>query len=408
MSAKQYFSIALSALLANKMRSGLTMLGVIIGVAAVVSLVSIGEGAQNAITAQIEGAGANIIVIVPSTDLQPGAGSSTNSLTLNDSLTIEDEINGVQSVSAEYRNSATVTFEDESESIPIYGTDPQQAVVRNLSTDLGRFLVDEDEEDAARVAVLGSTTADSLFGGLDPIGRDIRINGVRFEVVGVTAPTGGGSPLSDPNDRVYVPISTAYRKLFGTSGASVPDPVSGITIAVTDTDMIAQIIEETELLIRDLHNISPDDPVDFTIINQSELLSAVSEVSVILTIFLGAIASVSLLVGGIGIMNISLVSVTERTSEIGLRKAVGAKNPNILYQFLIETIVLSTTGGLLGIVVSGIIVFLINQTGFLLATLSPTAVLLGVGFSILVGVFFGIYPANRASQLQPIEALRYE
>lgn len=409
MDLRQYFEIATSALLANKLRSALTMLGVIIGVTAVVALISIGEGASSAITTQIEGAGANVIVVLPTTSLQLiGAVSNTN-LTLADAQAIADDIDNITAISPEYHNTAKVTFQDASEDVLIYGTTSDQAYVRNLNTTQGRFLTGTDNEETARVAVLGPTTADNLFGGLDPIGRDIRINGLRFEVVGVTAYSGGSSPLVDQNDRVFIPLNTAYRKVFGgTTTTSGDEIVSAISISAASSSVVNPIITDIENLLRERHDIRPDENNDFSVVSQADLLSVVTEVTSILTVFLAAIASVSLLVGGIGIMNISLVSVTERTREIGLRKAVGAKRLHILVQFLIETIVLSTTGGIIGIVLSVLLIILVNQTGLITAALRPDAALLGMSFSVLVGMFFGIYPANRAAQLHPIEALRYE
>jgi putative ABC transport system permease protein len=409
MDLRQYFEIATSALLANKLRSALTMLGVIIGVTAVVALISIGEGASAAITDQIEGAGANVIVVLPTTSLQLIGSVSNTNLTLADSDAIIDQVDHILAISPEYHNTARVTFEDASEDVLIYGTTAEQAFVRNLNTIQGRFLNDTDNEDTARVAVLGPTTAENLFGGLDPIGRDIRINGIRFEVVGVTAHSGGSTPLVDQDARVFVPLNTAYRKLFGgTTTTSGDEIVSAISISAASSDDVNGIMADITTLLYERHDIKPDESGDFSVVSQQDLLSVVSEVTNILTVFLAAIASVSLLVGGIGIMNISLVSVTERTREIGLRKAVGAKRLHILAQFLIETIALSTTGGVIGIILSVLLIVIVNQTGLITAALRPDAALLGMGFSILVGVFFGIYPANRAAQLHPIEALRYE
>ncbi len=400
--------IALDAMMANKLRSALTMLGVIIGVCAVVSLLSVGRGAEAAITEQIEGVGTNLITIIPGGQVTSVTATSGHNLTLADAEAIEAEVRHIVAVAPEFRLSAQVAFEDNGMDTLVIGEMPEYAVIRNLEPAIGRFISQDDVDGRERVAVLGSQAADELFGGLNPIGRTIRINNVRFEVIGVLAEQGAVG-MFNPNTYIYVPLSTAYRKLASGRGVTGGEYlVSTIMIRAETQEAIDDVIAQVESILRRRHRLDPDEDDDFTVISQQELLGMATSITSTMTVFLAAIAGVSLLVGGIGIMNITLVSVTERTKEIGIRKAVGAQRWHILAQFLIETVVLSATGGLIGIALSGAILAAINSTGALSADLSPEAILIGFGFSVLVGVFFGLYPANRAASLHPIEALRYE
>jgi putative ABC transport system permease protein len=405
MNLRLNLEVAFSALFANKMRSALTMLGIIIGVAAVVSLISLGEGVQNAITGEIEGAGSNVISIIPGGSFAAASGSDTFSL--EDIYAIRDNVDNLNAVAAQLTRGGRLNYEDETVNAQINSVTASMFSVVNLDLILGDVFTQADEDNAARVVVIDENAAEDLFGQLNPVGRDIRINGISFEVVGVTANQSsfGGSGTA----MVYVPITTAYRKLFGnTSPGGTQNPISAILVSASSPDTIQQATRDIRFFLRDYLRVDVGEENPFTIISQDQLLEVVGQITGILTTFLGAIAAISLLVGGIGIMNISLVSVTERTKEIGLRKAVGAKYHHIMLQFLIETMVLSTLGGIIGILLSMLLAFFVTQAGIIEATITLQSIALGVGFSMAVGIFFGLYPASRAAQLDPIEALRYE
>jgi putative ABC transport system permease protein len=304
--------------------------------------------------------------------------------------------------------SASVATGDLSYTATVVGTTPDYAIVRNLELSEGRFF-DQDEYDGkSRVVVLGSGVVEEIFPYSDPLGSTVRIGSRTYEVVGVLAEQDSGTGGS-ANEQVYLPLSTGYRTLFTSRGVVGTEyQVSSIQISAEDPDQVSLIVAEITDLLRARHALDLEDDDDFMITNQQDLLESLSEVSGTLTVLLAAIASVSLLVGGIGIMNISLVSVTERTKEIGLRKALGARRFQILQQFLIETVVLSTLGGVIGVLAGVGVALLVNNSGALNAVVAPESILLGLGFSVAVGVFFGVYPANRAASLHPIEALRYE
>jgi putative ABC transport system permease protein len=425
--------VALQGLSANKLRSSLTMLGIIIGVGAVIALLALGEGAQAAITEEIQGIGSNLIFIMPGRLEGHGPGATTtaaDTLTLADAEAIADpgnpstgsgpRVSGVLAVAPEFSNSAEVVYGSESVNATVTGTTPDYPLVRSSSPEAGEFFTEQHNTTMARVAVLGHQTAEDLFGGSDPLGRTIKItpstapsagsgqSRVHFRVIGVMEEKGGGMGGSVDN-AVFIPISTAQRKLFGgraTSGTSWK--VSSINVALVSEDYMDAATDEITLLLRQQHKIQSGDDDDFSVMSQEDILSMAEQVTGILTIFLGAIAAISLLVGGIGIMNIMLVSVTERTREIGIRKAVGAKRRDILLQFLVEAVVLSVIGGLLGILLGAGIAILVEQSGLMTTVISTESVLLATGFSVAVGLFFGIYPSMRAARLHPIEALRYE
>jgi putative ABC transport system permease protein len=396
----QNIGVAFDALRANKLRSSLTMLGVIIGVMSVVSLISIGQGAQTAVTEQIQGAGVNLLFVT--------SASGAQSLTFEDAQVIERQVSGVSAVLPQFSQNLRVRSDTGNISTSIIGVGARYAEVTNLDLQIGRFISQDDYDSRSRVAVLGTAAVEELFGGLNPLGRSIRIGSQRFEVVGVLdeQDTGFGA---DANLNIYVPLSTGYRNLFNARAAgSTDNRVSNIRISVIDISDTATVTAQVEYILRDRHRIELGEDDDFSVIDQQQLLEIAGQVTGILTVLLGAIAGVSLVVGGIGIMNISLVSVTERTKEIGLRKAIGARRSHILQQFLIETTVLSTLGGVIGVLLGVGIAMLVNSSGLLTATITLDSILLGLGFSIIVGIFFGVYPATRAASLPPIEALRYE
>ncbi len=412
MNISESLGVALGSLRANKLRSVLTMLGIIIGVAAVVALMGIGEGAQQSISGSITSNGTNLLTITPGSFTQGGVrggGGSAQTLTSEDADAIANAANcpNCQLVAPELRRQSSVVYGSQNNSYSITGTTPDYGTIRNLTIAEGDWFTTADVSAAVNVAVLGNNVATTLFQGEDPLGKTIRINRLGFRVVGVAAAK-GGTGFGSLDDGVYIPVTVAQRKLFGErQAATVGRTVSTIYVQVDDSaNMTAAQTAITDLLRTRHHATTADN--DFTVINQADLLSTLSGVLSVLTLFLGSIAGISLLVGGIGIMNIMLVSVTERTREIGIRKAVGAQQGDILRQFLIEAILLSVGGGLIGLAIGFGIANLVTLTGVITSVVTPGAALLAVGFSLAVGLFFGIYPARRAARLDPIVALRYE
>ena len=408
--------LALRALSVNKLRSALTMLGIIIGVGAVITLLSVGQGVQNLITGQLQSIGTNLLFVVPgSLDASTGRASSGLTLSLSDAEAIADPFNvpDVAAVAPEVLGNTDVGYKKTTFRLSVSGVTPAYAVVRNRPVAIGNFIAEADVNGRTRVAVIGSRIAERFFdeAGVYPIGATLQINDIPFKVIGVLEERGGtGGPGGNQDEVVMVPLTTAHERLFPRYHNSRGEPMLSVIYAqvVAEDRMDAASTEIAELL-RQRHDIRFQDEDDFTVINQRDLLSIFGQITGVLTIFLGAIAGISLLVGGIGIMNIMLVSVTERTREIGLRKAVGAKRRDILIQFLIESVVLSLIGGLLGIALGASGAIGISQLqDDLVAVVTPQSILLATGFSAAVGLFFGIYPATRASRLNPIEALRYE
>jgi len=406
--------MAFRSLNANKMRSGLTMLGIIIGTGAVIALLSVGQGAKLAITEQIQSIGSNLIFVFPG-KFRQGGGQPTNyaPLTREDAEALADPARcpHVLAVAPALERSGDVTFNGETDNVPIIGTTPDYEFVRNFRTEYGTFLNQGDESVAARVAVLGAQTAENLFGDREAAtGETIRINGVPFKVIGVLEEKGGqGFGGRSQDDLVIIPLSTAHKRLFsGRFMSARGRVVDFINVSAVSEDTIEDAIDEISWTLRDEHKILYEEDDDFTVASQKDLLGVFDQITSVLTIFLGAIAGISLLVGGIGIMNIMLVSVTERTREIGIRKAVGARRSDILWQFLIESIVLSVIGGLIGIAFGWAVSRIVNTLDSFTTYVSWQAVALAVGFSMAVGLFFGIYPASRAASLNPIDALHYE
>ena len=401
---------ALRALLANKLRSGLTMLGIVIGVGAVVALLSIGTGAQASITNRIQGIGANLITVFSGTRNQftpSGAGGgATAPLTYEQALQLKG-LPGVQAVSPEVTSREPLKNGATQENAQVVGVVPDYATVHPDQLDHGRFIQASDLTGNARNAVVGSQVVTDLFGGVDPVGKQIKINGILFQVVGVMKSQGSGGFGFSRDTTTYIPINTAFTYLARTKVGN-QNTVSTIEVSAIDSDSIPTAIAAITDKLSVLHKIQPGATADFTVQSQADILSAATQVTGVLTVFLGAIAGISLVVGGIGVMNIMLVSVTERTREIGLRKAVGARRIDILYQFLTETLVLSILGGIIGILIGAGISELVNASGTIATVVSIQSVVLAFGFSAAIGVFFGIYPANRAAGLKPIEALRYE
>jgi putative ABC transport system permease protein len=418
MDLTEQLRVALRALSVNKLRSSLTMLGIIIGVGAVITLLSVGQGVQKLITDQLQSVGTNLLFVVPGnlSDSQMQSRSSGSQMTLADANAIGDPANvpDVVAVAPQLMSSADVSYGKKTVRVSTSGVTPAYETVRNFPVTDGRFISDTDINSKARVAVIGSRIAERLFTeeGLYPLGATIKVNNVPFKVVGVLESKGGGGGMMGGNqdEVVLVPMSTAHERLFQRNHNSRGEALVSVVYAqVVSEDRMSVAADEISNLLRDRHAIAFEDEDDFSVINQRDLVAIFGQITGVLTIFLGAIAGISLLVGGIGIMNIMLVSVTERTREIGLRKAVGAKRRDILLQFLIESVVLSLIGGLLGIVIGALGAFAISKLqSDLTAIVTPQAILLATGFSAAVGLFFGIYPATRAARLNPIDALRYE
>jgi putative ABC transport system permease protein len=408
--------LAFRALAANKLRAALTMLGIIIGVGAVITLMSAGEGVSVYIEEQFQSIGTNLLFVFPGSEEEarsgpPGMRVGTAELTNGDVEALRDSIRApdVAALSPE-RFSSTVVATGKRDTIAqVLGVTPDFTRVRNWFPEVGMFIDQEDLNGRARVAVLGRTVVDELFPENPyPLEQTVKINGVPFRVIGVLEEK-GGSQMGDEDNTVLVPLTTAQTRLFPSRSRSGEYRVSMILIEAVSEDRMDAAAEQVAAILRERHGIDFRDEDDFSIISQADLVAVFGQITGVLTTFLGAIAGISLLVGGIGIMNIMLVSVTERTREIGLRKAVGAKRRDILYQFLLEATTLSLIGGVVGIGLGAagaqIISALIDDFR---AVLSPQAVVLATTFSAAVGLFFGIYPARRASLLNPIDALRYE
>jgi putative ABC transport system permease protein len=402
--------IAFRALAMNKLRSLLTMLGIVIGVASVIATVAIGSGATQRIQDQIASIGSNIIIVQPgsttSSGLRLGSGNAVT-LTEADAKDITAQCPSVALVSPTVRGAAQVVNGNNNWATTIYGVTPDYLPIRELSIAEGDVFTQQDVDAANDVAILGKTVVDNLFGGADPIGQPIRIKNVPFTVVGTLTPKGQSSQGQDQDDVILLPISTAKRKVIGIKAANA-GAVDNIIMQAQSAALMPAAQTEAEALLRQRHHLLTNDADDFTIRNLQDLFAAQEASSSIMSIMLAAVASVSLVVGGIGIMNIMLISVRERTREIGLRQALGAKMRDILTQFLVEAVTLSIAGGFVGILFGFGASALISRIAGWTTVVGPGAVLLAVLFSALVGIGFGYYPARKAAYLDPIEALRSE
>lgn len=397
-----YFSLTV-----NKVRTGLTMLGIVIGIGSVIAMVAIGQGAQGSIEARIQSIGSNLLLVMPGAQRGPGTmvssgRGSAETLTLEDSDAIAQQVTGVAAVAPEVSRRYQVTARGTNTNTEVVGTVSDYPQVRNVQIDTGTFISDQDVQSLSRVAVLGPTTRDDLFGaGADPIGQTIRINQVDFRIIGVTQ-SKGTSGFGSQDDMIFVPLSTAQMFLAG------GDYVTTISVQAQDQSSMADVQQQITNLLLQRHNISNPQLADFSVMNQADIVATASSVTDTFTILLGAIAGISLLVGGIGIMNMMLTTVTERTREIGLRKAIGAKKHDINTQFLAESVMLTLLGGVTGIVLGWLVAWGVTQFASIATQVSYTSVLLAFGVSAAIGIVFGYYPARRASNLNPIEALRYE
>lgn len=392
----------------NKMRSALTMLGIIIGVGAVITMVAVGSGAKARIAEQIASMGSNMLIILSGSSTSGGfrGGMGTvPTLTVDDAKAIQNEIPSVQYVAPNLSGVSQVVYGNQNWSTIINGSTPEVLAIRDWPLTSGRPFIQQDVDGATKVALLGKTVVDNLFGGMDPIGQVIRIKKIPFTVIGVLASKGQSTWGQDQDDTIFVPLTTAQKRLFG---QQFPGMVRVIQVQARGPEVMKEAEDQINDLLRQRHRIQPNQDNDFSVRNLAELMSSAEQSANVMSLLLGAIASISLIVGGIGIMNIMLVSVTERTREIGIRIAVGAKGRDILLQFLIESLVLSLIGGTLGIMIGIAGTFILSSFTQWPVLFSIEAILLAFLFSGSVGVFFGFYPARRASLLNPIEALRYE
>lgn len=397
--------MAFSALMANKMRSLLTMLGIIIGVGAVIAMVSIGMGVRNNIQQSIASLGSNMLIVMPGaenrTGVRGGAGSKTT-LEDEDADAIKAKIGGIDNVSAMVSGSYQVVFGNSNWKTSVQGVSPDYMDIRSLEVESGIFITEHDMVKRNRVAVIGSTVSENLFGGSNPVGQNIRINNQPFKIIGVLKKKGQSSMGQDQDDVIIVPMTTAQERMLGINY------VHSINVQVSSPDIMDEVQEDIETLLRQRHHIAKGQEDDFNVRNLTSLMETMDSTTAMITMLLGAVAGISLLVGGIGIMNIMMVSVTERTREIGIRKALGATFRNIMMQFLIESVVIGIIGGVIGIFMGCTLSIAVAEffNFNTVITLLPIAV--SFSFAVGTGLFFGIYPARKAAKLDPIEALRYE
>lgn len=397
--------IALRALQRNTMRTLLTALGIIIGVAAVITMVGLGQGARSEVEEQVNRLGQNVVLVFPGARELGGVsigGGSANTLTVDDAIAIRDEIPEVIAASPEVRSQRVVVYGNQNWFTRIYGQSADYLQIRQWAVEHGEMFTEEDVDRAALVAVVGQTVVDELFQGADPIGETIRVRGLPLTIIGVLAPKGMSLMGSVQDDIVVVPYSTAFQRISGRSHAMV------VNVQVYDQQSMEIAQAKITDLLRERHNLSPDQENDFTVQTQEEIAAAATETSRVMTALLASIAGVSLLVGGIGIMNVMLVSVTERTREIGLRLSVGARSGDVMLQFLIESVILCLLGGIGGIILGAVATEMIANYAGWPAHFSTDAMITAVSVSAGVGLFFGFYPAWKAARLDPIEALRRE
>ncbi len=402
----EIFEESILVLKTNKMRTGLSALGIIIGIGSVITLMTLGQASQESVKQRIQSLGSNLLIIRPGTQ-QEGflrGGSTNSSLTYSDAEKIlaSQRITTIESIAAEYSSRAQVSYERNNTNIQITGISGSYFNLRNIDVSLGSGITEEDNVNLAKVVVLAPTVVTDLFGeNANPLGQFVRIKGIAFKVVGVTK-SKGSSGIGNSDEAAYVPLFTAQKALFGVNY------VSNIYVGAKNEKVMDEALNQVGYFLLELHKKSSPLDADFTISSQEDLLETVTSVTQTFTTLLTGIAAISLIVGGIGIMNIMLVTVTERTSEIGLKKALGAKRKTIVMQFLVESIILSISGGVIGVVIGVGASAVITKLMSLPNILAVNSIILSVGVSCLVGIIFGWYPAQKASKLQPIEALRYE
>lgn len=397
------------AISSNKARSGLTILGIIIGIGSVVAMISIGQGSQKQIQSNIESIGSNLIMVMPGfqrTSGQPvrSARGSVQTLTLEDAQAIQKQVPLIKSIAPVISKNYQIITKGSNTNTRVIGTTPSYGQIRNIEVDIGSFITERHVKQFSKVAVLGPTTRDDLFGeGTNPTGKKIRIKEAIFTVIGITKPK-GGTGFNNQDDTIFLPITTTQRFLSGKN----KNYINNIYIQAPDQASMATIQQDVTNLLLARHNISDPQMADFSVLNQADIIQTASSVANTFTVLLAAIAGISLIVGGIGIMNMMLTTVTERTREIGLRKAIGAKNKDISFQFLAEATMLTFIGGAIGIVLGWLASLLISKFGGIETSVSMFSIILAFGVSAAIGIVFGWWPAQKAAKLNPIEALRYE
>lgn len=407
MNIKDILEETFAALSANKVRSSLTVLGIVIGISSVIAMIAIGQGAQGSITASIQSIGSNLVLVTPGTQRGPGAQVSAGrgtakSLTQADAEAIVSQVTLAKAVAPEISGRYQITSKGKNTNTSVVGVTPSYPDVRNMQIDLGSFLSNQNLQSLSKVAVLGPTTSVDLFGeGVDPIGQTIRIKNIQFKVIGVMKAK-GGSGFGSQDNMVFIPLTSAQRFLVG------DEYVSQISVQAQDAESMTAIQEQITSLLLERHHISDPTLADFSTMNQADIVATASSITQTFTVLLAAVAGISLLVGGIGIMNMMLTNVTERTREIGLRKAIGAKRRDITMQFLAEAVMLTFFGGAIGVILGWSVSFAVRYFGILQTSVSSSSVILAFGVSAGIGIVFGYYPALRAARMNPIEALRYE
>ena len=394
------------AISANKVRSGLTILGIVIGIGSVIAMISVGQGATGSIESNIQAMGSNLITVTPGTQrsfsqVSSGRGAA-QTLTLEDADAIAQEVLSVQAVAPELSRRYQIVAGGKNTNAQVDGTTTSYPDVRNVEIDLGSFISDQNVTNQSKVAVLGSIARDDLFGeGANPVGQTIRINGINFKVIGVNK-SKGGTGFGSQDDMVFIPLTTIQKFLAGANY------VSTINVQAESSQVITQVQADITNLLLQRHNITDSTLADFSVISEQDIVGAASSITNTMTVLLAAIASISLIVGGIGIMNMMMTTVTERTREIGLRKAIGAKRLDISLQFLAEAVMLTFLGGIIGIILGGVLAYGITLIAGLATKISLFSIILAFSVSAGIGIVFGYWPAQKASKLNPIEALRYE